>query len=162
MAETSDTWINNTYAFICAVLILLCFAGFVMREAGLTQPKNKMAVLYRNLLSLAVTGMAWSHHRNRLSSLTGRAQVPVRLPTFARGRHSPAQRLPRRQLRRLDVRRSGQPPNERHQLLILVLFLGGKLPGLSSSTKPRVIRIPRLWPSSSVERCRSGFASGAT
>merc|ERR1711998_151082 len=58
MAETTDTWLNNAYIF-CGVLVLLMHVGFAMLEAGAVQPKNRSSILLKNVLTLAMAGIAW-------------------------------------------------------------------------------------------------------
>merc|ERR1711998_683118 len=51
--------IDSTFTFFCAVLVLLMHVGFAMLEAGSVQPKNRSSILLKNVLTLAMAGIAW-------------------------------------------------------------------------------------------------------
>jgi Amt family ammonium transporter len=46
--------IDNTFLFVCAVLVLFMQAGFAMVEAGFNQAKNTANILFKNLMDLSV------------------------------------------------------------------------------------------------------------
>ena len=53
------TAVNDLFVLLCAVLVFAMHVGFSMLEAGSCQTKNRASILIKNVLVVAIAGLAW-------------------------------------------------------------------------------------------------------
>merc|ERR1711970_681291 len=57
MNNTQD--VDNTFVFLCAILVFFMHTGFAMLEAGGVQEKNRQAILIKNVMLIATSAVSW-------------------------------------------------------------------------------------------------------
>jgi len=56
---TTQDILDNTWLLIAAVLVLFMQAGFALVEAGMTRSKNAGNIMMKNMMDIAVAGVAF-------------------------------------------------------------------------------------------------------